>query len=335
MRSVAWTLPVVTALFALSDCACSEPEEERPPCSTQEDCTGEELCIELPDRRVCGVTCGADNPCPSGQACVDEAGVLSCRELILDRELGQLCQSDRECLSGACVGPDEFGEFFCAAQCQADADCPDEEFCFLADHRRVCLRPLFPQIDAGAVCERGPRECSSRACVKIEEDDIAGYCVDQCTPEDGCTGERNCVQLPGGAHACIEYAPDGAECTSALVCENERCVRDDDDTQLCTRPCAGNDDCMADWVCVPTTEGDEVCMPIRDDAGGPGDTCSSRRDCTTGYCAHFNDDVNEPPTDFGTLCAEPCGQDGACDADTICWDLAEPDPDLCGPIPGQ
>jgi len=330
MRSLRFAPPLVMLLAltsALADCACSEPPpDERAACSVEADCTGEEQCVELPDSgRLCTLVCDADAPCPAGQACVDEGGVLSCVELIESRGLGQLCVSDRECASGACVGPDEFDEFFCAALCALDDECPEEEFCFLADHRRVCLRPLFPQISAGAACARGPRECESRACVKVLATDDTGVCVDGCEPDVGCDGARNCVELPGGAHACIEYAVDGESCESALVCEHLRCLTDDDDSQLCTRTCTGDEACLDGWVCIPTQAGDDACMPIREGAGAAGASCASKRDCLSGQCAGFGE--------FGTLCADPCDADGLCDDGALlCWEITDGD-DLCGPVP--
>lgn len=329
MRTRLWTslslLVVVTVTLAQCTCGAQPPPDE---CATEDDCDGERVCVEEHDgRKACAAACGAENPCPAGSACLDQGGTFGCHAIVGDLALGEACEEDTECLSGACVGDDNAG-YFCAQPCTADDECASDERCYLADHRKVCLKPLEDRA-AGEYCDT-PRQCASARCVQLTNEDDA-ICLDGCTMDEGCTGPRNCVELTSGGHVCVDHVPDGTPCTTPLVCEHGRCIADTDGAAVCTGPCDDDGKCAAGWACVEDSEGAPVCMPVLEERPA-GETCSSARECASGHCARFATETE----DYGTLCADPCVEDGeeqtCTDTSLVCWEVPS-GTDLCGPFP--
>ena len=64
------------------------------------------------------------------------------------------------------------------------------------------------------------------------------------------------------------------------------------------------------------------------DSRPAGEPCTSARECESGHCAHFATDTEE----LGTLCADPCAEDGTCGGGLVCWQDGA-GTDVCGPSP--
>jgi hypothetical protein len=315
---------------ALARCGCSGPDPGTP-CETEEQCSGGEVCAEVEGRSICAEQCGDDNACPPGNACLDSPEGLVCVGIAGDLPTGAKCLADTECASGMCHGSsDPDADRFCVDLCETDDTCADGQLCYLADHRNACLTPHPNPEQAGGACPDGPIQCESRYCVRVEEDDSVGTCLDACEPATGCGGTLICVGLSDDDFVCVDPIADGEACTGPLRCEGGRCVEDDDGSRFCTGPCESHGDCAGDWLCVVTSGEDRICLSPTDTRAA-GEECESARECASGHCARFS--VPDAGPDFGTLCADPCDSDGSCaDSSLVCWDV-DPDPDLCGPFP--
>lgn len=299
--------------------ACPPPPKQQSECDRDEDCDGNLICAGPDDDvRACVAACGAENPCEAGYACMEVGGRPGCFRIQGNLQVGEPCDDDTACASGACVGEKE--EKRCVAMCAADLGCPDETGCYLVGPRKVCLAPLDDRA-AGEACET-PRQCASGRCVTAEHLGPGAFCADACAEADPCSAGLVCVTLVIGAQVCVQPAEDGAPCTTPDICANGRCVADVGGESLCTGPCAADGACANSWQCVEDDEGSPICMPPLDDRA-VGEACASSRECLSGACARFGD--------HGSLCAEPCVQ-GACEGELVCWET-NPGEGYCGPVP--
>lgn len=306
----------------------------RPTCETNDDCPAGRFCVpdEAEGVSMCGEPCAADLGCPAGQACIArDDGTLegACLVLLDDVAVGDPCTSDRDCQSGACEGE---GASVCVEQCTQDLSCEDAaQRCVLDGVRRVCVPPT-DDLPAGEPCA-DPRECTSGTCVDppdpIQGEATEPVCADTCREASDCPREGDaCVRLLGGARACLEPLEDGMACQAEGACEGGFCLEDIDGSHKCASACV-DDECEDGFLCVDDTEGHRVCMPKLDDRPA-GEPCTSSRQCDSGHCAHFGTATEE----LGTLCADPCADDGTCSGDLVCWqDDQAGGVDLCGPAP--
>lgn len=326
-RTLALAL-ATTAVFVVAGGGCPS----RTACENSAQCAEGFACVPDGDEgiSVCASSCAADLGCPAGQACVprdDGSFEGACLDITGDLVAGDSCTEDRQCQTGACEGGDTA---VCVEECTGDLSCTDAaNRCILDDVRRVCVPPLDDRA-AGEGCA-DPRECASGTCV--DPPDVAGedpappVCADNCTEASDCPDPGDaCVRLVGGARACLEPLEDGLPCQSAEACEGGFCIQDVDGAFKCARACE-DDTCDDGFACVDDTDGNRVCMPQLDERAA-GEPCTTARQCASGHCAHFATETEE----LGTLCADPCGAGGACEAGLVCW----PDPeatDVCGPTP--
>jgi hypothetical protein len=311
---------VLLALFAVPRCTCGSAPT--PECTEDVDCEGNDVCLFPEDGEpLCARQCGAEVQCDVGTACVENTdGSFACAPIVDERGIGEACDEDTQCTSGACVGDDENVKR-CVVLCTEDTECGDGELCYVVDQRKVCLEPLDDRA-AGDACST-PRECASARCAGVPPDEDAPVCLDGCVPEDGCAGERGCVPLNSGGHVCVALLADGETCFHENACENGRCVTDVDESVICTGPCGDDAPCADDWLCLEDAEGAPICLPKTDTKAALA-ACESARECASGHCGNFQGD---------TLCADPCDEnDGCVDENTVCW-TADVGTSLCGPIP--
>lgn len=317
---------VPAALFVAAGCP------SRQLCSSNADCTGGRVCApdDAEGVSVCGPPCAADLACPAGQACVQrDDGTFegACLEVLDDVAVGEACTGDRDCQSGACEGA---ANPVCVEQCTDDLSCNDaSERCILGGVRRVCVPPTG-DLAAGAQCVDA-RECASGTCVDppdpAEGEQAPPLCADNCTVANDCPRQGDaCVRLLGGARACLEPLVDGLPCQASSACAGGYCLEDVDGGLKCASACV-EDQCQDGFACVDDTEGHRVCMPQLDERAA-GEPCTTARECASGHCAHFATTTEE----LGTLCADPCAEDGSCASGLACWE-DEGGTDVCGPTP--
>jgi hypothetical protein len=248
-----------------------------------------------------------------------EGGCLEADEL----DLGAACESDRDCDSGACLGSPPV----CVPRCDAGNPCDDTLRCVLDGVRRVCVPPGGDGA-AGAACVESSA-CVSGTCIEPPGEDDGGVCVDNCEVRADCPIDGDaCVRLLGGARVCLEPLDDGLACQAADACDGGHCVVDFDGASRCASECEDDGTCDDGAVCAEVTETVggapaqvELCLPPLDDRAA-GEACESARQCQSGLCIRFPDDIGE-------LCAEACAPDNTCEAPLVCYD--GDDVNVCGP----
>lgn len=331
LAAMAWhriLLALGGALLFAALAGCVNPQV----CASNDDCPAGRFCV--PDASegtsVCGAPCAADLGCPAGQACVPrDDGTLegACLALLDNVALGEACTTDRDCQSGACEGETAP---VCVEQCTDDLTCQNaEERCILDGIRRVCVPPT-DDLAAGSLCE-DPRQCASGTCVDppdpSAEEPAPPLCADNCEVADDCPRDGDaCVRLLGGARACLDPLEDGLPCQASSACAGGFCLEDIDGSLKCASACV-DEQCADGFACVDDTEQHRVCMP-KLDSRPSGEPCTTARECASGHCAHFASETEE----YGTLCADPCAEDGTCDGGLVCWE-DDGGTDVCGPVP--
>lgn len=315
-------LPIAATLALFS--ACPPPNE----CADDTGCADGQRCVPDGGRLVCLASCNADRPCPNGQACVLEPSgdAATCREIEGNLENRRECTEDTQCLSGACVGEDG-GVKVCVAVCTDDADC-GEDRCFAVGPRQVCVTPLDDR-DDGAACDSA-LECASTRCVVLPHiDPDEGRCVSACEDAQTCGEGEGCAALVEGGQVCIVLAEGGEACFNDETCAEGSCVIDDaqNEAEICAGECDADLACAAGFACVNDQEGIARCLPTIEQRD-PGETCSSARECGSGFCGDFSSGGEG----FGAECAVQCDDAGGCEGERVCYQT-EVGPGLCGPIP--
>jgi hypothetical protein len=283
-------------------------------CATDADCPNDRVCVVADDgARICSAACSAVNPCPAGEACSEVEGASICVPAG-EAEIGDDCEDNAQCASGACVLAGETS--VCVALCDDDGDCAQGARCYTTDLARVCLFPIDDRA-VGEACS-SPTECDSGLCASQPGDDAT--CVAPCGEDGSCAGGTLCAELVSGERACLRGLEDGEVCNTPDLCKSGRCVTDEDGSRICTRPCPGWD-CEAGWSCVPSLMGDRICMP-NTDTKATGEVCESARECDDPFCISFGDE--------GVRCAPACEQNVLCEAPLMCWEV-DAQPNVCGP----
>ena len=316
-------LPVLVSLGVIALSACSPPSE----CADDGGCAEGQSCVSESGRLVCLASCNADRPCPDDEACVLEpsGAAATCRPIEGNLENRRECTEDTQCESGACVG-DEGGVKICVETCTGDGDCSDDR-CFVVGPRQVCLTPLDDR-DDGATCATA-LECASARCVNLPHiDPDNGLCVSACDDDGACGDGEGCAALVEGGQVCIVLAEGGETCFNDDTCSDGACVIDDaqDAQEICAGECDDNLACDEGFACVSDQDGTPRCLPTLE-ARTPGETCTSARDCVSGFCGDFSSGG-----DFGAECAVQCDDAGACEGERVCYQT-EVGPGLCGPVP--
>jgi V8-like Glu-specific endopeptidase len=225
-------------------------------------------------RRRCLTPCrGDEGTCLAGEACA--AGASACGgcvpNAILDptfpRGLGEPCEDDADCHSGACI--EELGARYCGRACMADAECPSGYHCRIVD-----------EMTGESLCTRGPREGIGSSCVPPGNSDCVEpafcasqgdrhWCTEFCTDASMCPEGFECVPA-GGASLCAPMGGlVGDSCTGADDCFSGIC-----EMSVCTRECGPDAPCGAGFECRRTEDGTSArCLrpsvppPPSDDGG--------------------------------------------------------------------
>lgn len=216
-----------------------------------------------------------------------------------DKELGEECLQDGDCLSGLCFAGKEASG--CTVACTSQADCqqyglicvpqrPDLAACVLpppvqlpcSDHD-VCLYPttcvaqygwcdlpectLDGDCPDGQECEPGTRQCQPTVCQSTYEcASPVDFCLDgscgppQCTIRDDCPEGQICSYAQG-------ICDDALPCNEEGACNwyNQVCIDDLCEPNLCATPCANEA---------------HACHPKTGKCGAP---CNAPGSCTAGW----------------------------------------------------
>jgi len=169
LRASGWTGGYCTTLRCADDLQCGRPEAA---CVTP----------DAPSIPLCADVCGPDDPCRDGYTCAPRGRATVCLPTPVvpaDRQDGDACTDDAQCLGGTCLRPPDWPDGHCTTlRCVDPADCA-----------------TFPGVD--------------NACVP----DLLGtlgeaeWCARVCESFSDCREGYACVPLLGEAGLCL---PDDA-----------------------------------------------------------------------------------------------------------------------------
>jgi len=302
-------------------------------CETDEDCPDplicesyywclDNACNNASEVKVClwaggsNASCTADTDCAADEICSILRTAADAYEQICITQTcdptdagcsatGESCGRDAEiCASGLCLwgGGDEY---WCAAPCETDEDCPGDMYCGSFNLGNG-LKPTscMPFEGSGTACE-------------YDGDCFAG---EVCTYVTGASGTKSaCTTENEGAAAA------GEECAVVADCYNDLCFTHGDGSMQCSAACRTSDDCVDGFVCsrIPLFTGGDpvpVCMKFE----GSTTSCTLDADCPTGEaCKYFNGLEGLEPI-CGTLNPDNVQVGGDCTwTDNTCYN------DLC------
>ena len=184
------------------------------------------------------------SPCSRGADCIGGLCIINERFpdgycTISDCNTVNQCERSELC---AAVG----AEHLCAAQCVANADCPEGSRCeFVAGPTRAACLPLPPIVrkEDGEPCTAA-EECTGGTCL-ADPDFPSGYCTTA-----GCRAEFDCARLQSDNRC---FAVEG---------ENR-----------CYRTCnSAASPCRAGYTCTPSAGGSAYCAPTSIDIPEPEPT---------------------------------------------------------------
>ncbi len=184
------------------------------------------------------------SPCSRGADCIGGLCIINERFpdgycTISDCNTVNQCERSEIC---AAVGADHL----CAAQCVANADCPEGSRCeFVAGPTRAACLPLPPIVrkEDGEPCTTA-EECTGGTCL-ADPDFPSGYCTTA-----GCRAEFDCARLQSDNRC---FAVEG---------ENR-----------CYRTCnSAASPCRAGYTCTPSAGGSAYCAPTSIDIPEPEPT---------------------------------------------------------------
>ena len=293
-------------------------------CQTRSDCNSWRC-----SRGQCLASCDSE-PCEAGFGCLGLHTQQICTP-IGPIALGDQCQFDRQCETGICRGgqcvppcregtcPDDrvcvrYASLdLCERRCATSDDCGEDAFCLLSGRQKICT--TRGSAAAGEVCNRHD-DCASGRC---DQDRCAARCVD-----DACEAGYACISdVTGSLCRPAGPAPNGSRCQQSDVCasgfcsagqcapdcENEgdcppsfRCTQFSNG-RFCFAPCEVSEDCSPVAFCDPDFSEGPTCYWRG--AGRPQDSCTSHRDCVSGYCD-------------GRECRRSCADDGDCAGQARC-----------------
>jgi hypothetical protein len=243
-----------------------------------EECAADAECASLfcadPGDGVqrCLTPCRGDGGgCLDGEVCaagVGECGGCVASDIVIGlRGLGEICDADGDCLSGACL--EEGGARYCTRPCAGDEECGSGYHCRTSEMR----------------CVRGDREGIGASCLVNEDCEDGHICVARgdvhwCTPFCGdaadCSESFSCIPA-GGAMVC---APDGRlvgeSCSVDADCISTLCAEVGSGS-VCTRRCGPDAPCGTGFECRRTADGtDAVCVDASDPRPASDDGCGCR-----------------------------------------------------------
>lgn len=297
------------------------------PCTTADDCPGEQLC----EAQVCvdppAPECTDDDGCAPGFSCEEGACVPTpCEQ---DDDCGDgICGEDGVCAEPECSDEAPCDEGFVCddgrcvedgpTTCESDDDCDDDTICVFG----TCQAPTF--------CEDSAECPGDLVCI----DEV---CREPCTQDSDCGSALmyNCIEATGECQLrCLNdgMCPAGQFCRANL-CEPAECEQDADcavPDEICegeedgrgrcveVTPCGPNGECPTGFACDDATGLCEALPGCRTDRDCDGDEY-----CEDGYCQpSFACTAMSCPGGFecvGDVCVpQICRADGDCPSGEVC-----------------
>jgi len=198
---------------------CSSPAE----CVTGL-CVGSGAGVSYKCREPCTP---ALNDCPAEHACVQLMGTAKGACFPSNKELGEQCAGDSDCISGHCLGVVGQDGFFCTQACTGDGGCPCGLGCteFVGGQSFCTPNGVTACTPSGNPCE-GAEECISQTCVSGVCRDPCQVTTGGCPPGNACKrykqGSANGVCEPEGPTFSGEPCSQDGECQT-LLCEQGVC----------------------------------------------------------------------------------------------------------------
>ena len=345
-----FAVALVVGMWGASGCAFlqSDPEE----CFFDDDCSGDDVCIDFVCReRVTVSPCGVD-VVPAGWRC--ENGNLLCNAPLADRRCDvsgvladdEVCDDDpvvcRTNCGGDDVSPhcveDEPGvgrRFGCpdgtvdasTCGCTSKCDCAPGEVCGpggCAPAPAFCL--------GADDCPRGPVTPTDQ-CEAFQCNGFNDQCFDPDPASRLCTDDSQCVGRPGCIAGVTCTCTVSGACVPSLACtiQNDSTTCGfgnfcDGDGRCQPLPaCTGPDDCTGGLVC---NAGNGLCersqpCTISTDCGVAPNTFCANNFCTVPTCTNNAFTCTAPQVcNANGRCADvACANDGVCELSQFC-DLA-------------
>ena len=259
----------------------------------------------------CVAGCPA-SPCPVNADCDPTTG-----HCLHPLDLGELCESSQDCLSGMCItiALTTGAQYnVCVMPCCGGSDCPAGFGCMAQSGVKFCTPASLIPGATFAVADGGPctnaTQCQSGVCEVSK-----GRCVEICCTTGDCmlAGLDTC-QLYAATTAskpqricdldqaqyspyCYDYpnctSPAGAPCQSDFECQSLMCdnVYQGSSGFACTEFCCKNEQCPAGFSCRMYSEQPpgfsnaiHAMMCLKDGATPLGEGCTYGKDCSAGDC---------------------------------------------------
>ena len=167
-------------------------------CSTDADCTGNEICH--PGAKVCVSTCTTSNDCTeNAKNCAPLAGTsVSVCQCSSD----QLCNQDRDTADQVCSTVDKV----CVTACSADTDCPTGRTCDTATGQCLASDPCNGQCEAGETCDTTGSTPTCRPPSTVG-DSCQGTAQSTCSYGEFCGSAGTCALPPTPTCGNLEGKP--------------------------------------------------------------------------------------------------------------------------------
>lgn len=298
-----------------------------------------------------GDACTADTDCPSGGACISEAGSGwpsgSCAT-------GCDFATNAGCETGSCINGG-FGGGLCTTSCTTDGDCRDGYACRPvagAPSRMYCAPACasdaectvvgnvcnvgagtcdvpFDAGNLGGTCRRSGMGCEGGSCLsEFTTGFPSSYCAYVGCTLGGtdCPGDGVCTAGAAGANFCLDGCTTGADCRAGYACRPSNAAEPTSAT-----------------ACVPACVDDSVCNTARGfscnagigrctvafEAARQGEPCADASECPGGRC-------HDEATDgwpAGTCVSIGCRLAGSgpgvdCNPGNVCVDDGTGDPEI-------
>ena len=285
---------------------------------TPQACSGSLTCA---DSRSCKSTCSTSTDCVTGNC--TSAGTCGTQKL----GNGATCSAGTECSSGNCV----------ASRCCASSSCPACQDCsgvggtcatIAGSDGQSCGTNMYCQggtcgactpglaCSTGNVCEDGATSCATgrSACTKTGNKSGSTQCsaqtcsgstqynVAHCNAGTCPTATTSTCSYGCNGNACQNLKPNGTVCSASSECQTGGCIWDTSaGNYVCgncgtlNAACCMTEECRSGFYCVNQTS----CQAQKN----LGDSCSSSRECLSGFCS------------MAGICVIACGQnkgDGCC-----------------------
>ncbi|MEC9397329.1 MAG: PPC domain-containing protein, partial [Myxococcota bacterium] len=329
-----FSLGLMASLFLFA-IGCSQPSDENNTsanqCATDDDCTGNQLCIDDVCSNPPPGSCQVDSDCRFDEYCASKVCAKSA------------CQSDDDCAEGA-ICDDLANE--CRAGCRENSDCEDQ------------------------VCNGTTNRCEDAGCLSTGCQDVIEVCdetadVPRCIPTGRCENQGQCAIFADFQNDGNDYVCDTAQETCVV---KPPCMGDEDcqvgdicevregERNRCRPGCRGDDDCSVgefcdddgsflpagaeyeNLVCLRGCVTDDDCNTLLNDPSGSYSCqelkcipkCQNLDDCSDGQIC-----TGQPRT------CQACDNDNQCPATQFCdfargyseEDIADPALGLCTDLP--